>query len=44
LLKERLGLDKVIARRKISAQAGAPKEYLDELAAQADFVLCGLGD
>jgi hypothetical protein len=44
LLKERQGVDKVIARRKISAQAGAPKEYLDELAAQADFVLCGLGD
>jgi hypothetical protein len=44
LLKERLGVAKVIARRKITAQAGAPKEFLDELAAQADFVLSGLGD
>jgi hypothetical protein len=44
LLKERFGVGKVIARRKITAQAGAPKEYLDELAAQADFVLSGLGD
>jgi hypothetical protein len=44
LLRERLGVAKVIARRKITAQAGAPKEFLDELAAQADFVLSGLGD
>jgi hypothetical protein len=44
LLKERFGAAKVVTRRKISAQAGAPKEYLDELAAQADFVLSGLGD
>ena len=44
LLKERLGVAKVIARRKITAQAGAPKEFLDELAVQADFVLSGLGD
>ncbi len=44
LLKERYGVAKVIARRKLTAQAGAPKEYLDELAAQADFVLSGLGD
>jgi hypothetical protein len=44
LLKERLGVAKVITRRKITAQAGAPKEFLDELAAQADFVLSGLGD
>jgi hypothetical protein len=43
-LKERLGVKNVIIRRKITAQAGAPKEYLDELAAQADFVLSGLGD
>jgi hypothetical protein len=44
LLKARFGVAKVIARRKITAQAGAPKEFLDELAAQADFVLSGLGD
>ncbi|MDH3445511.1 MAG: hypothetical protein OEN50_16415 [Deltaproteobacteria bacterium] len=44
LLKERYGVAKVIVRRKLTAQAGAPKEYLDELAAQADFVLSGLGD
>jgi len=44
LLKERLGVAKVIARRKITAQAGAPREFLDELAAEADFVLSGLGD
>jgi hypothetical protein len=44
LLKERFGVGKVVARRKITAQAGAPKEYLDELAAEADFVLSGLGD
>jgi hypothetical protein len=44
LLKERHGVSKVITRRKITAQQGAPTKYLDELAAQADFVLSGLGD
>jgi chorismate mutase len=44
LLKERVGVAGVVARRKITAQQGAPKQYLDELAAQADFVLSGLGD
>jgi hypothetical protein len=44
LLKERFGVAKVITRRKLTAQQGAPKQYLDELAAQADFVLSGLGD
>ena len=44
LLKERYGVANVITRRKISAQQGAPKEYLDELASQADFILSGLGD
>ena len=44
LLKERVGVSGVVARRKITAQQGAPKQYLDELAAQADFVLSGLGD
>ena len=44
LLRERLDVAKVVRRRKITAQQGAPKEYLDELAAQADFILSGLGD
>jgi hypothetical protein len=44
LLKKEYGLAKVISRRKLTAQQGAPKQYLDELAAQADFVLSGLGD
>ena len=44
LLKENYGIASVISRRKLTAQQGAPKEYLDELAAQADFVLSGLGD
>jgi hypothetical protein len=44
LLRERLDVGKVVTRRKISAQQGAPKEYLDELASQADFILSGLGD
>jgi len=44
LLKERYGVAKVISRRKLTAQQGAPKQYLDELASQADFVISGLGD
>ena len=44
LLKERFGVAGVVTRRKLTAQQGAPKQYLDELAAQADFVLSGLGD
>ena len=44
LLKEQYGVARVISRRKLTAQQGAPKEYLDDLAAQADFVLSGLGD
>lgn len=44
LLKERVGVAGVVTRRKLTAQQGAPKQYLDELAAQADFVLSGLGD
>jgi hypothetical protein len=44
LLRERFAVGSVIRRRKITAQQGAPKEYLDQLAAQADFVLSGLGD
>ena len=44
LLKEKYGVAGVITRRKLTAQQGAPKQYLDELAAQADIVLSGLGD
>jgi hypothetical protein len=44
LLRERLDVGKVVTRRKISAQQGAPQQYLDELAAQSDFILSGLGD
>jgi len=44
LLKEKYGVVGVISRRKLTAQQGAPKQYLDELAAQADIVLSGLGD
>ena len=44
LLKERFGVAGVVVRRKLTAQQGAPKQYLDELSAQADFVLSGLGD
>ncbi len=44
LLREKYGIAGVIKRRKLTAQEGAPKQYLDELAAQADFVLSGLGD
>jgi hypothetical protein len=44
LLREKCGVAGVIKRRKLTAQEGAPKQFLDELAAQADFVLSGLGD
>lgn len=44
LLKERYGVAKVVSRRKLTAQQGAPKQYIEELAAQTDFVLAGLGD
>ena len=44
LLKEKYGVGNVIGRRKLTAQQGAPKQYLDELASQADFVISGLGD
>ena len=44
LLRERFGVTGVIKRRKLTAQQGAPDEFLDELAAQADFILSGLGD
>jgi hypothetical protein len=44
LLREKFGVAGVIKRRKITAQQGAPKQLLDELAGQADFILSGLGD
>lgn len=44
LLRDKYGIAGVIKRRKLTAQEGAPKQFLDELAAQADFVLSGLGD
>ena len=44
LLREKYGVAGVVKRRKLTAQQGASKQYLDELAAQADFILSGLGD
>jgi len=44
LLKQKYGVAHVISRRKLTAQQGAPKQYLDDLASQADFVISGLGD
>ena len=37
LLRERLDVARVVTRRKISAQQGAPREYLDELAVPGRF-------
>ena len=44
LLREQFGVAGVVKRRKLTAQQGAPKQVLDELAVQADFILSGLGD
>lgn len=44
LLKQKYGVANMVVRRKLTAQQGAPKHYLDELASQADFVMTGLGD
>jgi hypothetical protein len=44
LLRERFGVAGVVKRRKLTAQQGAPEDVLDELAAQSDFVISGLGD
>jgi hypothetical protein len=44
LLKQNYNLAGVVKRRKLTAQQGASKAYLDELAAQTDFVISGLGD
>jgi hypothetical protein len=44
LLRKKFAVAGVIKRRKITAQQGAAKQDLDELAAQADFIISGLGD
>ena len=44
LLRLRFGVAGVMKRRKMTAQQGAPKQVLDELAGQADFIISGLGD
>ena len=43
-LKQTYGIAGVIRRRKLSAQQAAPKEFIEDLAAQADFFINGLGD
>ncbi|HWP60932.1 MAG TPA: hypothetical protein VNL14_23755 [Candidatus Acidoferrales bacterium] len=44
LLRERYRLAGVVRRRKISAQQGAPASDIAALAAEADFIINGLGD
>ena len=44
LLKGKYNIAGVVRRRKLTAQQSAPKAYLDELAAQTDLVISGLGD
>jgi hypothetical protein len=44
LLKQTYQIAGVVKRRKLTAQQGAPKNDLDELAAESDFVISGLGD
>ena len=44
LLKQTYEIAGVVKRRKLTAQQGAPKKDLDELAAQSDCVISGLGD
>ncbi len=44
LLKQSYKIAGVIRRRKLTAQQGAPKEYLEDLAAKADLIISGLGD
>jgi hypothetical protein len=44
LLRKEYKIAGVVKRRKLTAQQGAPRNDLDELAAQTDFVISGLGD
>jgi hypothetical protein len=44
LLRQNYNIAGVVRRRKLTAQQGAPRAYFDELAAQSDFVISGLGD
>lgn len=44
LLHERYQIARVVRRRKISAQQAAPGQYIVDLAAEADFIINGLGD
>ena len=44
LLRQNCDVAGVVRRRKLTAQQGAPKAYLDELAGQSDVVISGLGD
>jgi hypothetical protein len=44
LLKERYNVARVVRRSKLSAQQAAPAEYIADLAAEADFIINGLGD
>ena len=44
LLRERYDISRVVRRTKISAQQSALKEHLAALAAEADFIINGLGD
>ena len=44
LLRQNCDVAGVVRRRKLTAQQGAPENYLNELAAQTDFVISGLGD
>ena len=44
LLRERYDIFRVVRLTKISAQQSALKEHLAALAAEADFIINGLGD
>lgn len=44
LLRERFNIDRVVRRSKISAQKPAPAQHIADLAAEADFIINGLGD
>jgi hypothetical protein len=44
LLRERYDIARVVRRTKISAQQSAPRQHIADLAAEADFIINGLGD